>query len=54
MCREESNKFKEAGGAQDDLSHEEDDDRDNAVDDDDDLDNMVSNATLVAVAEGCD
>jgi hypothetical protein len=25
-CREESNKFKEAGGAQDDLSHEEDND----------------------------
>ena len=27
-CREESNKLKKAGGAQDDLSHEEDGDKD--------------------------
>jgi hypothetical protein len=49
-CREESNKFKEAGGAQDDLSHEEDDDGD----DDDDLDDKVSNTALVAVTAGRD
>jgi hypothetical protein len=40
----------EAGGSQDDLSHEEDDDKDNDGDNDDDLDDKVGNVAPVAVA----
>ncbi len=50
MCREESNKFKEAGGVQDNLSYEDEDDKDNNGDDNDDLDDKVSDAALIAVA----
>jgi hypothetical protein len=48
--REESNKCKEARGAQDNLSDKEDDDEDINEDEDDDQDDEVSNAKLVAVA----
>jgi hypothetical protein len=48
--REESNRCKEAGGAQDDLSKEEDDGKDIDEDEDDDRDDKASNAKLVAVA----
>jgi hypothetical protein len=50
LYREESNKCKEAGGAQDDLSNEEDDDKDNDKDEDNNQDDEASNAKLVAVA----
>ena len=40
----------EAGGSQDDLSHEEYDDKDDDRDEDDDLDDKVSNVAPVAVA----
>jgi hypothetical protein len=50
LYREESNKCKEAGGAQDNLSNEEDNNKDIGEDKDDDRDNKASNAELVAVA----
>ncbi len=48
--REESNRCKEAEGAQDDLFNEEDDDEDINRDKDNYRDNKASNAKLVAIA----
>jgi hypothetical protein len=50
LYREESNKCKEAGWAQDDLSDDEDDNEDIKEDEDDDRDNKTSNAELVVAA----
>jgi hypothetical protein len=48
--REESNRCKEAGGAQDNLSDEKEDNEDINEDKDNNRDNKASNAELVAVA----
>jgi hypothetical protein len=48
--REESNKCKEAGGVQDNLSDKEDDNKDINEDKDDNRDNKASDTELVAVA----
>jgi hypothetical protein len=50
LYREESNKCKEDGGAQDDLSNEKEDNEDINKDKDNDRDGEASNAKLVAVA----
>jgi hypothetical protein len=50
LYREESNRCKEAGGAQDNLSDKEDGNKDIDEDKDDDRDDEASNAKLVAVA----
>jgi hypothetical protein len=50
LYREESNKCKEAGGAQDDLSDKEDDNEDIDKDEDNDRGDKASNAELVAAA----
>jgi hypothetical protein len=48
--REESNRCKEAGGAQDNLSNKEDDNKDINEDEDNNRDDKASNAKLVAIA----
>ncbi len=50
LYREESNKCKEAGGAQDDLSDKEDNNKDINEDKDDNRDDEASNAEPVAAA----
>jgi hypothetical protein len=50
LYREESNRCKENGGAQDDLSNEEDNNKDINEDEDNNRNNKASNAKLVAVA----
>jgi hypothetical protein len=50
LYREESNKCKEAGGAQDDLSNKEDNNEDIDEDKDDNRDDKASNTKFIAAA----